>query len=136
MAEPASTPAPGPVDDLVDARTLAEYLAGVSELRDALPIRAIERIGSGQSNVTCRVVLADRTIVLRRPPPGPIPPSAHDVLREYRVMRGLAGRSAVPVPRPIAACEDPAVVGAPFFLMEALPGDAIRWELPPALAAA
>jgi aminoglycoside phosphotransferase (APT) family kinase protein len=136
MTEPTPAPVSVSVDDLVDARALARYLAGVSELRDALPIRAIERIGSGQSNVTCRVVLADRAIVLRRPPPGPIPPSAHDVLREYRVTRGLAGRSAVPVPRPIAACEDPAVIGAPFFLMEALPGDAIRWELPPALAAA
>jgi aminoglycoside phosphotransferase (APT) family kinase protein len=40
------------------------------------------------------------------------------------------------VPRPLAACDDPAVLGVPFYLMEALPGDAIRSELPPALAAA
>ena len=121
------------IDDLVDAPSLARYLATVPDLRDGLPIRAIERVGGGQSNVTCRVLLADRTVILRRPPPGPLPPSAHDVLREYRVIRALA-ESSVPVPRTIAACDDPAVIGAPFFLMDALPGDAIRFELPPALA--
>jgi len=62
-----------------------------------------------------------------------LPPSAHDVLREYRVLSALAG-GAVPVPRPLVACADPAVLGAPFYLMEALDGDAIRFELPPALA--
>jgi len=102
-------------------------------LRDALPLRAVERIGHGQSNLTYRVVLAGDNVVLRRPPPGPLPPSAHDVLREYRVLSALAG-SSVPVPRPLAACVDPAVLGAPFYLMEALEGDAIRFELPPALA--
>ena len=131
---PVSAVARG-ADELVDAGALSVYLESVPELRDALPIRGIERVGHGQSNVTCRVFLADRTIVLRRPPPGPLPPSAHDVLREHRVMRGLAG-SAVPVPRPISACDDPSVIGAPFFLMEALPGEAIFFELPPALATA
>jgi aminoglycoside phosphotransferase (APT) family kinase protein len=122
------------INELVDASSLAAYLATLPELRDALPIRTIERIGRGQSNVTCRVVLAETTVILRRPPPGPLPPSAHDVLREYRVMRALAAGSHVPVPRPLAACDDPAVIGTPFFLMEALPGDAIRFELPPGLA--
>jgi aminoglycoside phosphotransferase (APT) family kinase protein len=112
------------------------FLAGVPELRGSLPIRRIERIGGGQSNVTCRVTLADRAVVVRRPPPGPLPPRAHDVLREHRILSALAPEGTVPVPRPIAACDDPAVLGAPFFVMEALPGDAIRFELPPALAAA
>ena len=139
MSPEAAFPRRGPgggSGPLVDAARLAEFLAGVPELRDALPIRAIERIGLGQSNITLRVELVGRTVILRRPPPGPLPPSAHDVLREFRVLRGLA-RSAVPVPRPLAACDDPSVLGdAPFYLMEALPGDAIRFELPPVLAAA
>jgi aminoglycoside phosphotransferase (APT) family kinase protein len=122
------------IGELVDASSLARYISTLPQLRDGLPIQAIERIGRGQSNVTCRVVLADRTVILRRPPPGPLPPSAHDVLREHRVMSALADRSQVPVPRMLAACDDPAVIGAPFFLMEALPGDAIRFELPPGLA--
>jgi aminoglycoside phosphotransferase (APT) family kinase protein len=112
------------------------FLETVPELANSLPILAIERIGGGQSNVTCRVILRDRVVILRRPPPGPLPPRAHDVLREYRVLSALAAAGTVPVPRPIAACDDPSVIGAPFFVMEALPGDAIRFELPPALAAA
>jgi aminoglycoside phosphotransferase (APT) family kinase protein len=121
---------------LVDPAALTTFLATIPELRATLPIRQIERIGGGQSNVTCRVSLADRDVIVRRPPPGPLPPRAHDVLREHRILAALAPDGTVPVPRPIAACDDPAVIGAPFFVMEALPGDAIRFELPPALAAA
>ena len=117
----------------VDLSRLADYLAGEPAFCQALPIHAIERIGRGQSNLTFRLALADRTVILRRPPLGPLPPSAHDVLREFRVLRGLFG-SQVPVPRPLLACADPAVLGAPFYLMEELRGDAIRFELPPALA--
>jgi aminoglycoside phosphotransferase (APT) family kinase protein len=119
---------------LVDIAALTTFLEGVPELASALPIQRIERIGGGQSNVTCRVILSDSTIILRRPPPGPLPPRAHDVLREHRVLSALATDGTVPVPRPIAACDDPAVFGAPFFLMEAFDGDAIRFELPQALA--
>jgi aminoglycoside phosphotransferase (APT) family kinase protein len=133
---PSNVRAGDEVDSLVDADALTRFLAAVPELRDALPIRQIERIGGGQSNVTCRVALADRDVIVRRPPPGPLPPRAHDVLREHRILSALAPAGAVPVPRPIAACDDPAVLGAPFFIMEALPGDAVRFELPPALAAA
>ncbi len=57
---------------------------------------------------------------MRRPPRGPLPPSAHDVLREARVLRALAGR--VPVPEVLAVCEDPAVIGAPFYVMPRLGG--------------
>ncbi|MDQ2743203.1 MAG: phosphotransferase family protein [Chloroflexota bacterium] len=116
----------------IEPARLAAYLASVPALRDSLPVDEIERIGGGQSNLTFRVSLADRTVVLRRPPLGPLPPSAHDVLREFRVMQALAG-SEVPVPALIAACSDPSILGAPFFLMEDLPADAIRGELPSAL---
>ena len=135
MAEPPPerpTASAEPDAELVDAARLAAYLAEQPAFRDALPIRAVERIGQGQSNLTYRVVLAEQVVVLRRPPPGPLPPSAHDVLREFRVLSALVG-SAVPVPRPLVACDDPAVLGAPFYLMEALDGDAIRFVLPPSL---
>jgi aminoglycoside phosphotransferase (APT) family kinase protein len=115
---------------------LTAFLAAVPELRGSLPIRAITRMSGGQSNITCRVTLADRDVILRRPPEGPLPPRAHDVLREHRILAALAPAGTVPVPRPIAACDDLRVLGAPFFIMEALPGDAIRYELPPALTAA
>ncbi len=115
---------------------LSRFLETVPELRGSLPIRQIARISGGQSNITCRVTLADRDVILRRPPEGPLPPRAHDVLREHRILAALSPAGTVPVPRPIAACDDLSVLGAPFFIMEALPGDAIRHELPPVLAAA
>ena len=124
--------ASGAATALVAQDSLSAYLAEVPALRDALPLQAVERIGHGQSNLTFRVTLAGGDVILRRPPPGPLPPSAHDVLREYRVLQALAG-GPVPVPRPLAACADPGVLGAQFYLMEALAGDAIRFELPPAL---
>ena len=81
---------------------------------------AFESIGDGHSNVTLAVTRGATELVLRRPPRGPLPPSAHDVLREARVLRALAGR--VPVPEVLAVCEDPAVIGAPFFVMPRLGG--------------
>ena len=119
---------------LVDPESFTAYLADVPELRDSLPLLSVERIGRGQSNLTFRVTLAGGTVVLRRPPPGPLPPRAHDVLREFRVMRALA-TSAVPVPDVIVACSDPGGLGVPVFVMEDLPGDAIRFTLPEGLAA-
>jgi aminoglycoside phosphotransferase (APT) family kinase protein len=66
--------------------------------------------------------------VLRRPPRPPYQAGAHDVLREYRVLRALAG-SAVPTPVPVSACEGDSE-GAPFYLMERVHGHVLRDELP------
>jgi aminoglycoside phosphotransferase (APT) family kinase protein len=134
-AEPNSQDTAAGSVTLLEPAALTAFLATQPELSTALPLESVERIGQGQSNVTFQVRLSKRTIILRRPPAGPLPPRAHDVLREYRIMRALAD-SSVPVPRMLASCEDPAVIGVPFFLMEALPGDAIRFELPPWLASA
>ncbi len=90
---------------------------------------AAEPIGEGHSNVT--YVVRDRW-VLRRPPRGPLPPSAHDVLREARLLLALEG-AAVRVPRVVATCDDEAVTGAPFYVMERVDGDVLQAELPPAL---
>ena len=122
-------------EPLVDEDALASYLESLPDLHASLPVREIKRIGRGQSNMTFLVVLVDREIILRCPPPGPLPPKAHDVLREYRVMSALSN-STVPVPRMLSDCEDSTVLGVPFFLMEALPGDALRFSLPASLAIA
>src|SRR4051794_1576227 len=93
----------------------------------------LEPIGEGHSNVTYRVTRADgSTMVLRRPPRGPLPPSAHDVLREARLLRALAPPAAR-VPAVLAVGDDPAVIGAPFYVMEEVAGAVITSSLPPAL---
>jgi len=89
-------------------------------------------IGEGHSNVTYLLRRGDREMVLRRPPRPPLPPSAHDVLREARLLRALADTPAR-VPRVLAVCDDEAVVGAPFYVMELIVGDVIVTEIPPAL---
>ncbi|HEX2103070.1 MAG TPA: phosphotransferase family protein [Solirubrobacteraceae bacterium] len=91
-----------------------------------------EPLGDGHSNVTYLVRRADAELVVRRPPRPPLPPSAHDVLREARLLRTLAG-TAARVPRVLAACEDDSVIGAPFYVMERLEGEVVTTEVPAAL---
>ncbi|MCL2770210.1 MAG: phosphotransferase family protein, partial [Solirubrobacterales bacterium] len=68
-------------------------------------------------------------LVLRRPPRPPLPPSAHDVLREARLLRALRPTPAR-VPTVLAVCDDPAVIGTPFYLMERLEGEVIVASVP------
>jgi aminoglycoside phosphotransferase (APT) family kinase protein len=86
----------------------------------------IEQFKGGQSNPTFLVQAGGRRYVLRRKPPGALLPSAHAVEREYRVMSALAD-SCVPVARTFALCEDPAVIGTAFYLMEHVEGR-IFWD--------
>src|ERR1700726_1523654 len=90
------------------------------------PLAAAERFAGGQSNPTYRLTAASGNYVLRRKPPGPLLPSAHAVDREFRVMRALA-ETPVPVPRVYALCEDDAVIGSAFYVMEFLDGR-IFWD--------
>ena len=85
-----------------------------------------ERFEGGQSNPTYKLVAATGTYVLRRKPLGHLLPSAHAVDREYRVMRSLT-HTAVPVPRVYALCEDDAIIGSTFYVMEFLDGR-IFWD--------
>lgn len=79
-------------------------------------------ISGGRSNLTFGLEGdVGGVYCLRRPPLGKVLPSAHDVVREYRILHALQA-SAVPVPRVVAACEDTDVIGAPFYLMEFVDG--------------
>jgi aminoglycoside phosphotransferase (APT) family kinase protein len=95
------------------------------------PIEA-EPVGEGHSNVTYLVRRGDAELVLRRPPRPPLPPSAHDVLREARLLTALQG-AQVRTPRVLLACNDESVIGAPFYVMERIEGDVIASALPPRL---
>jgi aminoglycoside phosphotransferase (APT) family kinase protein len=89
---------------------------------EPLEIRQYPR---GFSNLTYQLTTGNRTYVLRRPPAGVGKGTAHDVLREGRIMRALA--PVFPsIPRVHALCEDESVVGAPFCLMERVEGVILR----------
>jgi aminoglycoside phosphotransferase (APT) family kinase protein len=86
----------------------------------------VRQMRGGQSNPTFLVATDRGEYVLRKQPPGKLLPSAHAVDREFRVLSALA-ETDVPVPRPILYCDDAAVIGTPFYLMERLRGR-IFWE--------
>jgi len=115
---------PGAREPLLVLEPLREFLAGVG-LQSPATLGA-RPIGEGHSNVTFELSTG---VVLRRPPRGPLPPSAHDVLREARLLRALQ-RTSVRVPRVLAVCEDSSVIGAPFYVMERIEGYVIGAELP------
>jgi aminoglycoside phosphotransferase (APT) family kinase protein len=89
-------------------------------------------IGEGHSNVTYLITRGASEMVLRRPPRPPLPPSAHDVLREARLLRALADTSAR-VPPVLAVCDDVEVIGCPFYVMERIAGEVIVTSIPDAL---
>jgi len=79
----------------------------------------------GKSNLTYRIAGGSHDWVLRRPPLGHVLATAHDMAREYRVMSALAP-TPVPVPAMVTLCEDPGVIGAPFYVMEYVEGSILR----------
>jgi aminoglycoside phosphotransferase (APT) family kinase protein len=83
-------------------------------------------LGDGHSNVTFALSTGP---VLRRPPRGPLPPSAHDVLREARLLGALAS-TAVRAPKVLAVCADTDLIGAPFYVMERIDGSVITDSVP------
>jgi aminoglycoside phosphotransferase (APT) family kinase protein len=111
-------------EPLLVMEPLREFL-GDSDL-SAPPELAATPVGDGHSNVT---FLLSTGVVLRRPPRGPLPPSAHDVLREARLLTALEP-TPVPTPRVLAVCEDTDVIGAPFYVMEEVKGEVMTTEIP------
>ncbi len=81
----------------------------------------VQQFEGGQSNPTFQLITPARRYVLRKQPPGELLPSAHQVDREYRVMKALADTD-VPVPRMYCLCEDADVIGTKFYVMEMVEG--------------
>jgi len=102
---------------------LAAYLA--THLPGFAPPLGVRQFKGGQSNPTYLLKVGDRRFVLRKKPAGALLPGAHMIEREYRVIKALEG-SGVPVPAVPLLCEDPAVIGTPFYLMDFLEGRIFR----------
>ncbi len=137
--------APAAADDIVathadvapGARPPLLVLEPLREFLDARELGAgklsAQPIGEGHSNVTYLIERADGSeLVLRRPPRPPLPPSAHDVLREARLL-GALWETPARVPQVLAVGDDEAIIGSPFYVMEKIAGDAIVFSLPDAL---
>ena len=90
-------------------------------------------VSGGKSNLTYRVASDAGEVILRRPPLGQILPTAHDMVREHRVLTALEG-TAVPVPRVLYLGDADAGLGAPFYVMERVLGHICRNALPPGYA--
>ena len=89
-------------------------------------IQTVEQFKGGQSNPTYKIVTDNKSLVLRRKPPGKLLPSAHAVDREYKVITALY-ETDVPVPKTYGLCEDNDVAGTAFFVMDFLDGD-LFWD--------
>ena len=104
----------------IDLAALERYLAHA--LPEAAAPFKLQQFQGGQSNPTYLLTdTSERQYVLRKKPPGDILPSAHAVEREYTVMRAL-GPAGVPVPAARLLCEDPSVIGTPFYVMDHVEG--------------
>ena len=90
----------------------------------------IEQFPGGHSNLTYLVRLGGCELVLRRPPFGPVAPTAHDMPREYRLLAAIHPVFNL-APRPYLLCEDAEVIGVPFYIMERRRGLVIRRDMPP-----
>lgn len=128
QVDPSTPLRPG---EELDVPRLLEFL------RERLPgldgPAVLEQFPGGHSNLTYLLRYGDRELVIRRPPHGNTVQSAHDMGREFDVLSRLC-EVYPPAPRPIVSCDDPAVIGAPFYVMERIRGVVFRVEKPQGLA--
>lgn len=131
----AAPPAPEHIeprpDERIDEQTLLDWIAGRLPGSDgALTVRQFSR---GKANLTYLLRFGEgddaTEYVLRRPPLGPVAPGSHDMAREYRVLSTL-WRAFPKAPRAHLFCEDEAIVGAPFFVMERRHGVVVQNVVP------
>jgi len=111
---------------------LGEFLHGKIDGADAGI--EVEQFPGGHSNLTYLLHIGGREYVLRRAPLGPVAPKAHDMIREARVLQAVHPHFR-PAPEVYLICEDPAIIGAPFFLMERRHGIVLRDRIPPEISA-
>src|SRR5580704_9190372 len=116
----------------LDLSRLGPFLR--SHFPDATGTLSVSQFPSGHSNLTYLVCLGNRQMVLRRPPFGSKVKTAHDMSREYRVLSKL--HLVYPeAPKALLYCEDPSVLGCPFYVMERVQGIILRRDPPEGLVA-
>jgi aminoglycoside phosphotransferase (APT) family kinase protein len=122
----------GPVrnGEALDIQRLEPFLRdSIAGLQGEIKIR---QFPSGHSNLTYLITVGDREMVLRRPPFGYKAKSAHDMGREYKVLKALQGNFPY-APKPLAYSDDPAIIGDQFYVMDRLSGIILRKDPPAGL---
>lgn len=115
-------------DEDFDHGRLATYLAGRLPGSE-LPLEIVQFAG-GHANLTYLLRYGGRLeYVLRRPPLGPVAPKSHDMGREFKVLSRLY-KGYPPAPRAYLYCDNEAIIGAPFFVMERRRGIVVRRTIP------
>lgn len=115
-------------DERLDAARLTPWLRANLPAAEE-PVEVVAQFGGGYANLTYLIRCGRREYVLRRPPLGPVAPTAHDMQREHRVLSRLG--AAYPLaPRSYALCTDPAVLGVDFHVLERRRGFVTRERLP------
>ena len=117
-------------EDAFDVAAVAGWLGSRVDGLHGMP--EVRQFPGGASNLTYLLSYPGRELVLRRPPPGVKASSAHDMLREARVMASLKPHYPY-VPAIIATCDDASVLGAGFYVMERLRGTILRRDIPASL---
>ena len=97
------------------------------------PVTATRIGDGGGSNFTFLVERGGERFVLRRPPRPPLPPSAHDMVREARLQEAIRAAGFARLADIVAVCEDESVLGVPFYVTRFIEGHVITQELPPGL---
>ena len=115
-------------DATLDLTVVDRFLRGRLPNTDG-PLEVVQFAG-GRANLTYLIRFGTHEYVLRRPPSGPVAPGAYDMSREFRVLSAL-WPVFPPASRPYLFCDDPNVLGAPFFVMERRRGLVIHTEMPP-----
>jgi len=135
MASQATDTAPVRAGEELDWNSLEAYL------RERLPSNfdggpdrdariEVMQFPGGHSNLTYCLRMGGREFVMRRPPFGPVAPTAHDMPREYRLLAAIHPHFNL-APKPYLLCEDTSVIGAPFYVMERRHGLVVRQTIPP-----
>lgn len=137
MSDSADTK-PVRASEQLDWDALANYVRArlslvLGEEFDAIAPLEVKQFPGGHSNLTYLLRFGQQEFVLRRPPFGPVPPKAHDMAREYRILEAVHPVYKL-APRPFMLCEDASVIGSTFYVMERRRGLVVRSEEPPELA--
>jgi aminoglycoside phosphotransferase (APT) family kinase protein len=118
------------IGEEIDLALLNNYLAAHSH--SIVKVNSIKQYSGGYSNLTYCLTTGKEDYILRRPPAGTDIKSAHDMGREFNVLTNLINHYPL-VPKPLVYCEDVNIIGAPFYIMERIPGIILRAHSAPAL---